>query len=137
MRIRSEQTSIKYAGRILVQPGGHFGGDAISSSLDTTTEGVALVDSPFVKIQHFKNARAARNFSFVYDFDSAEAAALFLLEVEEHAAANATGMLTITVGDTIRNFNAGLQRLDAELDLAVDAVRVTVRYSFITGAAVS
>lgn len=137
MKRQSTTTTIQYAGRTLIQPGGYFVREAVSSSLETTAQGVELVSSPFVRLEQHQNTRANRSYSFVHDFDSVEAAALFQLEAEEHAAANATGMLTITVGDTTRNYNAGLQRVDTELDLAVDAVRVTLRYSFITGAAIS
>lgn len=133
MRIRSEQTTIEYAGRILVQPGGHFDGDALSSSLDTTTEGIALVDSPFVKIQNFKNAQATRNFSFAYDFDSVEDAYLFKLEAEEHAVNNPCGHLSVSVKNTIKTYKAGLTQISTDIYIVPDKIRVILKYEFITG----
>ena len=133
MRIQSTKTSIEYAGRNLVQPGGFFDGDAISDSLETTAQAVELVSSQFVRMEHHQNARASSNLSFVHDFDNIEDAVLFKIESQEHATSNATGSLTYTVGTVVRNYEAALTRLDADISFAPDAVRVSLHYSFIIG----
>ena len=133
MRIQSTETSIEYAGRNLVQPGGFFDGDAISDSLETTAQAVELVSSQFVRMEQHKNARTSSNLSFVQDFDNIEDAVLFKIESQEHATSNATGSLTYTVGSITRAYEAALTRLDADISLTPDAVRVTLTYSFIIG----
>lgn len=133
MRIQSTKTSIEYAGRNLVQPGGFFDGDAISDSLETTAQAVELVSSQFVRMEQHKNARTSSNLSFVQDFDNIEDAVLFKIERQEHATANATGRLTYAVGNITRAYDAALTRLDADISLTPDAVRVTLTYSFIIG----
>lgn len=133
MKIQSTTTTIDYAGRNLVQPGGYFDGDAISDSLETTAQAVELVSSQFVRMEQHQNARTSSNLSFVQDFDNIEDAVLFKIESQEHATSNATGRLTYTVGNITRAYEAALARLDTAISLTSDAVRVTLNYSFIIG----
>ena len=137
MRIKSTQTTVEYAGRILIQPGGYFDGDAISDSLETTAGSVDLVGGYYARIEKHLNNKSSRNFSFAYDFESVEDAVLFKLEAEEHAAGNQTGHLTIQVGNTMRTYAAGLTQLDSDVTLTANAVRLILRYSFITGERIS
>ena len=137
MRIKSTQTTVEYAGRMLVQPSGYFDGDAISDSLETTAGSVDLVGGYYARIEKHLNNKSSRNFSFAYDFESVEDAVLFKLEAEEHAAANQTGHLTIQVGNTMRTYAAGLTQLDSDVTLTANAVRLILRYSFITGERIS
>lgn len=137
MRIKSTQTTVEYAGRILIQPGGYFDGDAISDSLETTAGSVDLVGGYYARIEKHLNNKSTRNFSFAYDFESVEDAVLFKLEAEEHAAGNQTGELTIQVGNTVRTYAAGLTQLDSDVTLTANAVRLILRYSFITGERIS
>lgn len=133
MKLKSTKTTIEYAGRILVQPGGHFDGEAISDSLETTAGSVELVGSYYTRIESHLNNKVTRNLSFVHDFESVEDAVIFKLAAEEHAANNQIGHLTIQVGDTRRTYAAGLTQLDADVSLTTNSVRVVLRYSFISG----
>lgn len=137
MRIKSTKTTIEYAGRILIQPGQHFDGDAISDSLETTAGSIDLVGGYYARIESNLNNKASRNFSFARDFDNVEDAVLFKLDAEEHAAANQTGLLTIQVGETLRTYKAGLTQLDSDVTLQANSVRLVLRYAFITGEPVS
>lgn len=137
MRIKSTQTTIEYEGRILIQPGGYFDGDAISDSLETTVGSVDLVGGYYARIEKHLNNKSMRNFSFAYDFSSVEDAVIFKLSAEEHAASNQTGHLSIQVGNTLRTYAAGLTQLDSDVTLAANSVRLVLRYSFITGEIVS
>lgn len=138
MKIISTKTTIEYAGRILIQPGWRFDGDAISDSLETTAGSIDLVGSSYARIESHLNNKCSRNFSFSYDFESVEDAVLFKLLAEEHAAANQIGSLTIKVGDPLhpdilRTYSAGLTQLDSDITIAASSVRLVLRYSFITG----
>ncbi len=137
MRIKSTTTTIEYASRILVQPGGYFDGDAISDSLETTVGSVELVGRYYAHIESHLNNKSTRNFSFAHDFENVEDAVLFKLAAEEHAANNQTGLLTIQVGNTLRTYTAGLTQLDSDVTLTANSVRLVLRYSFITGETVS
>lgn len=137
MKIKSTQTTIEYAGRMLIQPGGYFDGDAISDSLETTSASVELVGRHYARIESHLNNKSTRNFSFVHDFKSVEDAVLFKLLAEEHAASNQKGDLSIQVGNTLRTYAAGLTQLDSDVTLAVSSVRLVLRYSFITGETIS
>ena len=137
MRLKSSKTTIEYAGRILIQPGWHFDGDAISDSLATTAGSVDLVGRYYAHIESHLNNKSTRNLSFSHDFKSVEDAVLFKLSAEEHAASNQTGYLTIQVGDTLRTYAAGLTQLDSDVTLTANSVRLVLRYSFITGETVS
>ena len=134
MRIKSTKTTIEYAGRILVQPGGYFDGDAISDTLSTSAQAVALVKAPFKRMEQSANASVDRSFSFVSDFDSVEAAIQYKLEAEEHGAANMNGELTMSIGENmLRTYEAALNSLDASISLSPSSVRVVLRYDFTTG----
>lgn len=134
MRIKSSKTTIEYAGRILVQPGGYFDGDAISDTLSTSAQAVALVKAPFKRMEQSANASVDRSFSFVSDFDSVEAAIQYKLEAEEHGAANMNGELTMSIGENmLRTYEAALNSLDASISLSPSSVRVVLRYDFTTG----
>jgi hypothetical protein len=137
MKIKSTKTTIEYAGRILIQPGWRFDGDAISDSLATTAGSVDLVGRYYAQIESHLNNKSTRNFSFVHDFKSVEDAVLFKLAAEEHAASNQTGQLTIQVDNTLRTYAAGLTQLDSDVTLTANSVRLVLRYSFITGETVS
>ena len=137
MKIKSTKTTIVYAGRTLVQPGGYFDGDAISDSLETTAQSVNMVNSPYARMEHYNNVKESSTLSFVHDFDNVEEAVLFKFEAQEHAANNATGRLVYAVGEddaqVVINYMAGLTRLDADISLSPNAIRVTLQYSFIAG----
>lgn len=134
MRIKSTKTTIEYAGRILVQSGGYFDGDAISDTLSTSAQAVALVKAPFKRMEQSANASVDRSFSFVSDFDSVEAAIQYKLEAEEHGAANMNGELTMSIGENmLRTYEAALNSLDASISLTPSSVRVVLKYDFTTG----
>lgn len=133
MKIKTKQTSIIYAGRTLVQPGGYFEGDALSDSFSTTTKNVDLVGSTFTSLESYGNAQATRQYSFLFDFDNLEDAVLYKMSAEEHAAENQTGDLSVHVGSISRTYKAGLTQLDSEISLAVNSIRLILRYSFTTG----
>ena len=134
MRIKSTKTTIEYAGRILMQPGGYFDGDAISDTLSTSAQAVALVKAPFKRMEQSANASVDRSFSFVRDFDSVEAAIQYKLEAEEHGAANMNGELTMSIGENmLRTYEAALNSLDASISLSPSSVRVVLKYDFTTG----
>ena len=137
MRIKSTQTTIEYASRMLMKPGWYFDGDAISDSLETTAGSVDMVGGYYARIESHLNNKNTRNFSFAHDFESVEDAVLFKLAAEEHAANNQTGHLTIQVGNTLRTYAAGLTQLDSDVTLTANSVRLVLRYSFITGETVS
>lgn len=133
MRIKSRQTTISYASRKLIEPGGYFDGDAISDSLETTARGVELVNSQFVKLEHTKNNRASRDFSFSYDFKNVESALQYKFDAESHASEKPTGTLTIAVGDMIKTCEAGLTSLTSSISIMPASIRLTLSYSFVTG----
>jgi hypothetical protein len=134
MKIKSTKTTIEYAGRILVQPGGYFDGDAIADSLDSSAQAVSLVKAPFKRIEQTENASASRSFSFVNDFDTVDEAIAFKLQAEEHGAQNLKGDLTISVGENLlRTYEAGLTGLSSSISLAPSSVRVVLNYDFVTG----
>lgn len=137
MKIKSTKTTIVYAGRTLIQPGEFFDGDAISDSLETTAQSVNMVNATYARMEHYQNAKESSTLSFVRDFDNVEDAVLYKFEAQEHAANNATGRLVYGVGEgdtqVVINYMAGLTRLDADISLSPNAVRVTLRYSFIAG----
>ena len=133
MRTKSTKTTIIYAGRTLVQPGGHFDGDSISSSLNTTASSYDLIGSTHSSIESHYNAKSSLNLSFVHDFESVEEALLFKLEVEDHAIANQTGELSIAVDESRRTYLAGLESIDSTFSLVTNAVRLVLQYSFILG----
>ena len=133
MKIKSTKTSILYAGREIISPGGYFDGDAISDSIETTAQAFELVGAAFKRMEHHLNNQATRTFSCVRDFDSIEGAVLYKLEAEEHATENPTGTLSITVGNSSRSYSAGLTSLTSNISLAPNAVRLVLVYAFMTG----
>lgn len=134
MKLKSQKTTIEYAGRMLIQPGGAFDGDAISDSIETTANAIELVNSPYKQLEHYHNISASRSFSVVHDFDDAETAVLFKLEVEQFVVENPTGDLLIKVGDTVKTYEAALSQVGASVSLAPSSVRLVLRWDFTTGA---
>lgn len=133
MKIKSTKTTIEYAGRMLIQPGGFFGEEAVSDTLETTAQTVDLVNSPFKRLEEYQNVSVSRSFTIIRDYDSVEAAFVDKLEAETHAGRNSKGELTISVGSTTKKYDACLKQLDSNVSLHVNGIRLTLSYSFITG----
>ena len=133
MRIKSTDTTINYANRDLLTPGGYFDGDAISDTLETTAEAFESINSRYKNIEAHLNTHASRSFSFVVDFDGVEKAVQYKLAAEDHATLNPTGTLEITIGNTSRRYAAGLTSLTSNISLVSNAVRLVLTYSFMTG----
>ena len=132
MKIKSQQTTISYAGRQLIQPGGYFDGAAFNDSFSTTTRSVELVGGQHVSLENHGNVEANRNFSFLYDFESVEDAFRFKIDAENHALQNPIGDLIINIDSLSVTLNAGLTQIDSDISLAANSVRLILRYAFIT-----
>lgn len=133
MKIKSTKTTIEYAGRILVSPGGYFNGEAVSDTLTTSAQAISLVNAKYKFLEQYKNASVSRVISTVADFSDVESALLYKLAAEDHAATNQVGELTITIGETQRTYKAALTQLDASISLAPASVRVVLSYDITTG----
>lgn len=137
MRLRSNIISVVYADRDLLEVDGYIAAEGYGWSESYTTSAEDLLDSEFPELVSHQNARGEMQLPICVDFKSEIAAFTYAMEARAHARANQTGKLTIAVGSSLNEWQAGVNSLNAEFRYIgsneSSRVRLTLTYSFILG----
>jgi hypothetical protein len=134
MRIKSNIITIEYAGAMILQPGGHINGQEYGGSRSYSTTAEDVVDAATPTIRAYGNAQGSMNFDVCVDFESEGEAVAEAMQRMQHLDKNQTGDFTLTVGESVQRYAAGIQSADWTISYTVDTVRLTFSYSFILGA---
>lgn len=137
MRIKSNVMSVVYAGRDLLGVGGYIEAEGYGWSENYTTSTEDLLNAESPELVTNKNARGEMQLPVCVDFDSEIAAFTYALSARAHARANQTGKLTVAVGSSLNEWQAGVNSLNAEFRYVgsgnLSRVRLTLTYSFVLG----
>lgn len=140
MRLKSNIISVVYADRNLLDVGGFLAAEGYGWSESYTTSAEDLLASEAPELVSHQNARGEMQLPVCIDFESEIAAFTYSMEARAHARANQTGKLTIAVGSSLNEWQAGLNGLNAEFRYVGSEggsrVRLTLTYSFVLGGAV-
>lgn len=134
MRIKSNVTTIEYAGEVLLQPGGHLNGQNYGGSRNFTTTAEDVVDAASPVIRSYGNAQGSMNFDVCIDFGSEDEAITEAMTRTHHLETHQSGVFKLKVGATVNAWQAGIQSSDWSISYTVDTVRLTFSYSFVLGA---
>lgn len=133
MRIKSKVITIEYAGAMILQPGGHINGREYGGSRSYSTTAEDVVDAATPVIRAYGNAQGSINFDVCMDFDSEGQAVAEAMQRTQHLDEHQTGDFTLTVGETMQKYAAGITTVDWSISYTVDTVRLTVSYNFTLG----
>ena len=137
MRLKSKVITVEYAGQKILEPGGHINGQDYGGSRSFTTTADDILDAANPQIRAFGNAQGSKELEVCIDFDSEDEAVAEAMIRQDHCERNQTGLLTFTVGNFSRSWNAGISGIDWRISYTPDTVRLNVSYSFVLGASVS
>lgn len=136
MRIRSNIISATYAGQNILEPGQHIAASEYGFSRTFSTSVEAIIGAEAQTVRAYGNAHGSLQLPVSVDFASEPEALAAAIARTDFAEANQTGVLSLTVGDSARSWNAGLQSVDLRLTYAANKVRLNIVYSFVLGAAI-
>lgn len=117
-----------------MQPGGHINGREYGGSRSYSTTAEDVVDAATPVIRAYGNAQGSMNFDVCVDFESEGEAVAEAMQRMQHLDEHQTGDFTLTVGESVQRYAAGIQSADWSISYTVDTVRLTFSYSFILGA---
>lgn len=133
-RFKSQKTTINYAGRDLLAPGGKFAdsGELFNIERQYTTQVVQAVGATSPVLDNFGNAQGAQTFSVSEDFRTVEGALMRAEELQRFCDATPLGTLVYQSGDRQFIMQAGLTGFRAAMTFPPRLVRMTFTYSFLT-----
>ena len=137
MRLKNNDITIVYAGRVLFQPGDYLEAESYGSSRSFTTTAEEVVNGEAPAIRSYGNARGDERLPICRDYRSEADALAAQLEETMFVEANQTGLLQKMVGSTVGAWQAGITSVEHSVKYvgAGDSsrVRLTTTYSFILG----
>ena len=134
MRIRSNIIRVTYAGQDIFEPGQHLSATEYGFSRSFSTTAEPIIGAEAQTMRAYGNAQGSLNLPVSVDYASEPEAMAAALLRADHAEHNQTGVLTMSVDDKTRSWNAGIQSIECRLSYVANAVRLTVTYSFALGA---
>lgn len=133
MRIKSKVITIEYAGSTLLKPGSHLNGQEYGGSRAYSTAAVDVVDAAHPEIRSYGNASGSISFAVCVDCPTEDEAVAEAMQRIAHLDAHQTGSFTLSVGNTVQRWQAGITSIDWSISYTVDAVRLTFGYNFTLG----
>lgn len=133
MRLKSNVITVEYAEQKILEPGGHLNGQNYGGSRVYSTAAVDVVDAAHPEIRSYGNASGSMSFAVCVDCETEDAAMAEAMQRMAHLDAHQTGSFSLSVGETVKRWQAGITSAEWSISYTVDSVRLTFSYSFTLG----
>lgn len=130
MRFRSKQTSIEYAGAMVLRVGQWFAQDTFTRSREYTSQARASVGAARPMVLNYGNAEGPVSFAVSLDFATVDEALEELLARQAHTDAHQKGELVVQTGGVRVAQQVGCTRCEGVISFPGTGVRLTVSYDF-------
>lgn len=141
MRLKSNIIRVNYAGRDILAPGGYLAAESYGGSRAFTTTAESLLEAASPAVRSYGNAQGNMSVPICQDFPSEPEALEAAFAAEDYVERHQEGVLSVTIGDKTRKWNAGITSFNWSINYAWSStenskgcVRLTLSYEFVLGA---